>query len=290
MSLELRSPCKVNLLLNILGRRPDGFHELETLMHPVALFDDLAFQTAGSGIELTCSDSSLPVDASNLVHKAASHFLKAAGVSDGVRIHLTKNVPAAAGLGGGSGNAAITLEGLNQLFGQPLDLPTLLAIAAELGSDVPFFLKDGPALCTGRGEKIEPLDPFPALQGRALLLIRPDFGVSTAWAYRELGRYQDALNGSPGRASRLAQHLRGNDLSAAADSFFNSLEQPVFGKFPWLALLKEELISQGAAVALMSGSGSTTFAIVDSTSIAESLREHALKRYGSTCWSQVVEL
>src|SRR6185369_10159167 len=108
MSLEKNSPCKVNLLLNILGRRPDGFHELETVMHPVQLYDHLSFERGGHGVTLTCTDASLPVDSGNLVHRAATGFLEAAQINDGVRIHLEKRIPLAAGLGGGSGNAAAT--------------------------------------------------------------------------------------------------------------------------------------------------------------------------------------
>ena len=140
MSLEKSSPCKVNLLLNILGRRPDGFHELETVMHPVNLCDRLSFERAGRNVTLTCSDADLPVDSGNLVHRAATAFLEAAQISDGVRIHLEKKIPLAAGLGGGSGNAAATLLGLNELFGQLLPSEKLHELAALLGSDVSFFL------------------------------------------------------------------------------------------------------------------------------------------------------
>ena len=133
-TLEKDSPCKVNLLLNILGKRPDGFHELETVFHPVKLCDRLSFSVGGVGIQLTCSDPALPVDATNLVHRAASAFLAAAKIGNGVRVHLTKHIPMAAGLGGGSGNAATTLLGLNELFGLPLSSDQLHQLAATLGS------------------------------------------------------------------------------------------------------------------------------------------------------------
>src|SRR5579863_10225852 len=139
-SLEKSSPCKVNLLLNILGKRPDGFHELETVMYPIQLCDHLVFSRAGSGIQLTCTDSTLPVDSRNLVHRAATNFLHAIGTTEGLRIHLEKKIPHAAGLGGGSGNAATTLLGLNELFKNPLPPVKLHELAAALGSDIPFFL------------------------------------------------------------------------------------------------------------------------------------------------------
>src|SRR6266566_4718620 len=132
-SLEKDSPCKVNLLLNILGKRADGFHELETVFHPVNVCDHLRFARAGHGIQLTCDEPTLPTDGSNLVHRAAAKFLEAAKISAGVKIHLEKKLPLAAGLGGGSGNAAATLLGLNELFGQPLPPEKLHELAASLG-------------------------------------------------------------------------------------------------------------------------------------------------------------
>ena len=132
MTLEKPSPCKVNLLLNILGKRPDGFHELETVFHPVAVYDRLSFARVAQGIQLTCGDPNLPTDPRNLVYRAADLFLRAAKIKEGVRLHLEKRIPLAAGLGGGSGNAATTLLGLNELFGKPLAMDKLLLIAAFL--------------------------------------------------------------------------------------------------------------------------------------------------------------
>src|SRR5207244_7720706 len=133
-------------------------------------------------------------------------------------------IPLAAGLGGGSGNAATTLLGLNELFGHPLLPEQLAQIAAFLGSDIPFFLQTKPALATGRGEKIQPLDFFPLLKGAAFLLIHPGFGIATAWAYHELGRFPAALNGQPLRAQKLIGLLQTADLSSATFEFYNSLE------------------------------------------------------------------
>src|SRR5690348_14420857 len=137
MRLEKKSPCKVNLLLNILGRRADGFHELETIMQPVRFCDELAFQRGGSGIRLSCSDQSLPAGPANLIYSAADKFLITAGISEGISIRLEKKIPLAAGLGGGSGNAATTLLALNELFAQPLSKEKLGELAASIGSDVP---------------------------------------------------------------------------------------------------------------------------------------------------------
>lgn len=287
-SLEKDSPCKVNLLLNILGKRPDGFHELETVMYPIGFCDQLVFSRSGQDVQLTCSDPTLPVDSRNLVQRAAAAFLQATGLSEGIRIHLEKKIPQAAGLGGGSGNAATTLLGLNELFGQPLRLAELHTLAAALGSDIPFFLQTKPALATGRGENITSFDAFPALRGAVFLLIHPGFGISTAWAYQDLARFPAALNGQPGRAQKLIQLLQGHDLAAASREFYNSLEAPALEKYPLLALFQEFLRANGAIAALMSGSGSTTFALVSSQSAAEALAEKFKQKFGASNWIAVV--
>jgi len=286
-TLERKSPCKVNLLLNILGKRPDGFHELETVMLPLNLCDDLSVAVGNSGVELTCNDPRLPTDANNLVHRAATAFLEAAHLRAGVRIHLTKKVPLAAGLGGGSSNAANMLLALNELFDQPLSAEQLWQMAASLGSDVPFFLQIKPALATGRGELIQPLDSFPVFQGAAFLLIHPGFGIATAWAYQQLTRFPAAMNGRPGRAKSLIAHLQAGDLSSAAREFYNSLEAPALEKYPLLAIYQDFLRSQGAVATLMSGSGSTTSAIAPSESAARELEEKVKAKFGP-CWTSVV--
>ena len=290
MSLVRPSPAKVNLILNILGRRPDGFHELETVMHPVDLCDELRFARAGREVELTCNDPSLAVDGTNLVVRAAQAFRSAAGLGEGVRIHLEKRIPMAAGLGGGSGNAATTLLGLNELFGRPLPDTTLTELAAQLGSDVPFFLQPRPALATGRGERVTSLDWFPALQGVWALLIHPGFGIATPWAYQNLARFPAALNGTAGRAARLVERLQHATLAEAAAGFYNSLEAPALDKYPILALYQEFLREAGALATLMSGSGSTTFALAADQAGAEGLRDRFVGRFGPSSWTAVRRL
>jgi 4-diphosphocytidyl-2-C-methyl-D-erythritol kinase len=290
MTLEKPSPCKVNLLLNILGKRADGFHELETVMHPIDLCDVLVLERQGTGIRLTCSEPSLPTDARNLVYRAAAAFLEAAKSTEGLRLHLEKRIPLAAGLGGGSGNAATTLLGLNELFGGPLAAERLQSIAASLGSDVPFFLQRKPALATGRGERIQPVEWFPALRGVFCLLVHPGFGIATAWAYQQLAHFPAALNGQPGRGQKLLGLLQTAELKAAAPEFYNSLEAPALKKYPLLALFQEFLRAHGAAATLMSGSGSTTFALIEGKAAAETLAEKFKSKFGPTNWMSIVPL
>lgn len=288
MSLEKKSPCKVNLLLNILGKRPDGFHELETVMHPVNVFDELRFARGGNDVHLTCNNPILPTDSNNLVHRAATSFLRAAKITDGIRIHLEKNIPLAAGLGGGSGNAATTLLGLNELFGSLLSLDQLHQLAATLGSDVNFFLQNRPALATGRGEKIEPLDFFSVLRGKAFVLVHPGFGISTAWAYQQLAHFPAALNGRAGRAQKLISLLKAADVQAAGVEFYNSLEAPALKKFPVLALYQEFFREHGARATLMSGSGSTTFAIMENENAGHALADAFKAQFGQSVWLAIV--
>ena len=290
MHLEKRSPCKVNLLLNVLGKRSDGFHELETVLHPVNVFDQLAFVRGTSGIELSCSDPKLPTGGDNLIQRAASVFLQAAKIGEGVKIRLEKKIPLAAGLGGGSGNAATTLLALNELFNHPLSDEKLGELAGAIGSDVSFFLQDKPALATGRGETIQSLGFFPALRDKAFLLIHPGFGIFTPWAYQNLARFAEALNGKSGRAVELIAELQTNDWPAIGDCLYNSLEAPALNKFPVLELYQEFMLKNGALATLMSGSGSTTFAIVENVSVGESLVEKFKTEFGETCWTAVVAI
>ena len=290
MRLEKKSPCKVNLILNILGKRADGFHELETVMQPVNVCDEMTFERTGTGLQLSCSHPELPTDSKNLVHRAATTFLAAANIADGVKIHLQKNLPLAGGIGGGSANAAVTFSALNELFDSPLPLAKLHELAAALGSDVPFFLYDKPALATGRGERIQTLEIFPALKGKAFFLVHPGFGISTPWSYQNLARFPEALNGTAGRAEKLVAALQSNDWPAIADGIYNSLEAPAFDKFPVLQLYREFLDNNGARVALMSGSGSTTFAIAEDLAAAETLAEKFKSQFGDQGWTATVEI
>lgn len=274
----------------MLGRRADGFHEIETVLHPVPVYDELEFSRAQNGLQLTCSEPRLPVDEQNLVYRAAAAFVAESGIEEGIRIHLEKRIPMEAGLGGGSGNAATTLVGLNELFDHPIGPGQLRKLAASLGSDVVFFLENRPALARGRGEDVEWFDGFGVLRGCGLLLVHPGFGVSTPWAYRSLARFPKALEGEPGRGLRLIESLRTYDLPAAAAGFYNSLEAPVLEKYPLLRLFQEFLREEGAVVALMSGSGSSTFALSTGLGEAEQLRERLLARFGDQCWTAVVTL
>ncbi len=290
MRLSRSSPCKINLLLNILGRRPDGFHELETLFLPLPLSDTLEIQPTEGEIELVCDRPDIPVDDRNLVIQGANAFREASEISSGFRFRLEKRIPPAAGLGGGSGNAAIALRLMNELTGQQLADGQLFELAAQLGSDVPFFLHDGPAIAFGRGERLEPVESFTVLRGLVVLLVRPEFGVSTGWAYQRLADHPDALHGQPGRVQRMVEHLRAGDRASGLAECYNSLEAPVLRKYPILALYQEFLREQGALTALMSGSGSTTFAIFTTEEMARKALAGFVDRFGDRGWNAIMTI
>ncbi|MGW8223042.1 MAG: 4-(cytidine 5'-diphospho)-2-C-methyl-D-erythritol kinase, partial [Syntrophobacteria bacterium] len=177
------APAKINLGLRVLGERPDGYHNVLSLMVPVSLYDELRFELGSRGVELRCPNSDLPTDAQNLVYRAAQLVLNACQRVEGVRIELKKNIPVGAGLGGGSSDAATTLLAVNQLLGSPLAVPDLHPLAVKLGADVPFFLLGRWAMAEGIGDRLTPIDNVPTFW---TVLLHPHFQVSTRWAYENL--------------------------------------------------------------------------------------------------------
>jgi 4-diphosphocytidyl-2-C-methyl-D-erythritol kinase len=261
--------AKINLSLRILGKRADGFHEIDTLIAPIALADELAFREAPA-FAFSCSDASLPTDDSNLVVRAARLFAERTGCPANVHIHLEKKIPHGAGLGGGSSDAAAVLCALNDRANSALSLADLSSLAAELGSDVPFFLHHSAARCRGRGEVVEPC----ALDANyRLLLIKPPFPVPTPWAYQH---WLDSTELPD--VEYAPQRLAWGDL-------VNGLERPVFEKYLLLPALKSWLLQQPeVAGALMSGSGSTSFATVHGSASIDELERRARAQFGDELW------
>ena len=266
--MRISAPAKINLNLRIHGKRDDGFHEIETLMLPVDLADEMEIERVESGIHLTCDDPSLLCGPGNLVHDAATAFFRATGSVGGVRIHLTKRIPSGAGLGGGSSDAAATLLALNALFSAGMDASRLEALAASLGSDVPWFVQARPAVCRGRGEVIESVEPPPPAQ---FLLLKPPFGIPTPWAY---GAWS---GGGPWPTAVVAAHRHGGH------AIFNDFEEPVFRKYPLLGILKAWLAAApGVLASGMSGSGSTLFALLSNEAEPCALAEEVRSFGGET--------
>jgi len=246
----LRAYAKINLGLIVTGERPDGYHNIETIFHRVALFDEIFLRPAAE-IIVESSDAAAPGDETNLCYKAARLLKDHLGIDAGVRCTLRKSIPVGAGLGGGSADGAALLHSLPQLWGKEVDPVTLRAMALRLGSDVPYFLDSGSAFAQGRGEL---LDYFALDVPYTILLCSPSIHVSSAWAYRQItGRQR-----SDGDLRTIV--LRGmDDPRILRDSLMNDFEIPVFAAFPVVRALKDDMFRQGAVFAAMSGSGSSVF-------------------------------
>jgi len=276
--MTFHSPAKINLWLRILGKREDGFHEVHTRLCRLALGDTVAVEHLGAGtsVRLTCSEPAVPLDESNLAMKALRAFERRTGRTSSWRIHLEKKIPAGAGLGGGSGNAATVLKACNELTGSPLTLAELIELGGQIGSDVPCFQLDTPAADgAGRGEQVTPVD-FP--WQLPLVLIKPPFPIPTPWAYKRWADSQEI----PG--------VLYTPQICPWGEMVNDLERPVFEKHRLLPSLKMWLLEQAETrAALMSGSGSTMFAVAETAAQAATLAEKARERVGETAWIQTTQ-
>lgn len=264
------APAKVNLSLRVQNKvREDGFHNVDILMAPIDLYDQLDFHNSRT-TTLLCDTPGVPTDESNLVFKAIREFEKAYGRKAKQRITLTKRIPHGAGLGGGSSDAAITLQAVNEILGTNYDQAELSTMAAALGSDVPYFLTPTICRCTGRGEIVTPV---PELAGWSspIVLLKPAFAVSTPSAYKGLtcSRRLKGISYGPQKVDNI--------------TLVNELERPVFAKFPILAHMKHWLLEQpGTRAALMSGSGSTIFALTETPEQAKEIATRALQELDPT--------
>ncbi|OPY10956.1 MAG: 4-diphosphocytidyl-2-C-methyl-D-erythritol kinase [Syntrophus sp. PtaB.Bin001] len=251
--LKKLSPAKVNLYLRVLRKREDNYHDLATLMQKISLYDELEFSPSGRDITLRCPGTTLPENEGNIVFRAAKKILSLAGCSSGVNITIHKKIPLAAGLGGGSSNAAVTLLALNELFRLNFRAEDLMKIGATLGADVPFFLFHGPAWAFGIGDRLEAALDIPSFW---FVLVNPGFEVSTKTVYESLnlGLTKEIIHYS------IPRFRAREDLIAG---LYNDLENVTFKMHPSLQLIKDSLILNGATGALMSGSGPTVFGIFD---------------------------
>ena len=288
-SITLASSAKVNLYLHVLGKRPDGFHELLTLFERIDLKDTIEIdRIAGSFIEIFCADPRVPQDRTNLAVKAAEAFCQAAGISDGIRITIDKKIPVSGGLGGGSSNAAVVLQGLQQMYGNPLPEKRLEEIARTLGSDVPFFLHPEPfAVGTGRGDQIQRLDFQPNLWH---LLVAPGFPISTKEVYRAFAASRTSgagpstglgagLTASGADVTLLQAALKSDDFGRIRSLLFNALEPTVEALYPAIMDVKAAIQTDGGIPCpMVSGSGSTVMALCSSQKEAEKAAESIVRR------------
>jgi 4-diphosphocytidyl-2-C-methyl-D-erythritol kinase len=274
-TMQVLAPAKINLSLKILGRRDDGFHEIETLISPISLADKIDIEPQSRWIDFSCDDPTLPGGDENLVVRATKAFLEKTKITSGVGIKLQKQIPHGAGLGGGSSDAASVLVALNRLFEAKLSGEELAKLGSTIGSDVSFFLFGSAGVCKGRGEIVSPTK---LKKKFSILLLKPAFSVLSAWAY---SRWQDSKE-IPG-ISYQTQNFDGQD-------FVNDLERPVFEKFVFLAQLKAWLLKQTeVGAALMSGSGSTVFAVLRPNADVDPLTKRACEELDREIWTCACE-
>ncbi len=275
-ALVVRPTAKINLMLRVGARQPDGYHDVRTLMQSIGLSDTLTFTPRRGPFALQCRAPGVPVDASNLVWKAAEALWRSAGLPGGpkdVHVRLDKGIPSEAGLGGGSADAAAALVGLNAVWELRRPRQELMRLGASLGADVPFFMQCGTALGVGRGDEVYPMDDAARL---GIVVIKPSFGVSTAEAYRWLD--EDRRAGQPATSSRAPRELEigwptGPVLLA------NDLEAPVARRHAGIGEMIDACLREGALAAAMSGSGSAVFGVFQ-----ESAASRAARRLGRPDW------
>ena len=262
-TFTLPSFAKINWFLRVLGKRADNFHELCTVFQTISLHDKITF-SEGDEIVLTCDDANIPTGENNLIVKAALELKRKYKIKSGAKIHLEKNIPAPGGLGGGSSNAAVALFGLIKLWKLKVDFEEISAIAAELGSDVPFFLHGGTALGTGRGTEISPLDD---VSEKHLLIVTPNVNVSTAEAFARLD-VSDLTNNSSKSILQICRY-EAKTLDLRQSRLENDFEKSVFGIESEVERVKSKLLELNAESALLSGSGASVYALFDSEKILQ---------------------
>lgn len=276
-SIELLSPAKVNLRLEVLRRRGDGYHEVRTILQRISLYDRLRISLKGKeGISVTTDSPRLPVDEGNLAYRAASVLLEEVEARVGIELHIQKEIPISSGLGGGSSNAASTLMGLNRILKLNFSKGRLMEIGARIGADIPFFILEKTAMATGIGEKLAPLEIRPSIW---LVLVNPGREVSTRWAYEGLNF----------KLTKRPIHIKlppfFNDIGQVARILHNDLESVTVAAFPEIDGIKAELLSYGAVGSLMTGSGPTVFGLFAHNREAESAYWTLNAKYGERRWT-----
>ncbi len=282
-TLRLRAHAKINLYLNVVGRRADGYHQLETVFHSIGLHDDVIIRKqASSGITVHCDHPGVPCNSRNLAYRAVQSLSDAVGGIGGIAIEIHKSIPVAAGLAGGSANAAAVLQGLNELFGLGMPQDALMCLGVQLGADVPFCLHGGAAWGSGVGDILTPL---PALANTPILLLNPGITISTAEVFKSLKLHHDTKNSNFFLTKQqkegiiIKTYLEKGESGRIGARLYNRLEVPVFSKYPEIATLKNELSAQvGCSGALMSGSGGTVFGLMSDMGAAQQRESYFKKR------------
>lgn len=255
--IKKKAYAKINLGLDVIGTLPNGYHEVRMIMQTVGIYDELTFEEIDMGIEISTNAGELPLNEDNLIYKACKLLMDKYGIDKGVRIHLEKNIPIAAGMAGGSTDAATTLKGVAELFNLDVSEEELKEIGVKIGADVPYCVMGGTALAEGIGEKLTALKPAPKC---FLLVEKPDINVSTKYVYEHLDAKSDYEH--PDIDGMLAA-IEGDDLDGVVCRLKNVLEAVTVEAYPIIDEIKNDMLEAGAMGSLMSGSGPTVFGIFD---------------------------
>lgn len=255
MKLQLDSHAKINLSLDVVRKRDDGYHEIKSIMQQIDLRDFLSISENKNGVIITCDNDQVPVDESNLVYKAWEELSKLLNTNIGIRVDIKKRIPVAAGLAGGSTNCATTLKALNKLWNLGLSERELTNIGIKIGADVPYCLMGGTALAEGIGEKLTKLSSF---KDKAVLVANPGIQISTAYAYSKLELGKRNYN-----IKELLECMGNDDIQCLSKKMYNVMEDSIIPEHPQIGKIKEMMISNGALGALMSGSGASVFGLYE---------------------------
>lgn len=261
--ISLKAHAKINLSLDVLGKREDGYHTLKMIMQAIQLHDTITVHEIPTGVEIMCEAPYVPNNSSNIAYKAAEAMLQKYGLRAGVRVEVSKRIPVAAGLAGGSTDAAAVLKGINTLFGLGIDPAELMQLGKTIGADVPYCIMGGTALAEGIGEELTPLA---APVNIPVVLVKPRIGVSTVWVYKN---YKSEKVKERPDSQILVSALKSGDTRTMAANMKNVLESVTQEKYPVIATIKSELIRLGALGSMMSGSGPTVFGVFEDEEKAE---------------------
>ena len=274
--------AKVNITLDVVGKREDGYHLLKMIMQNIDIYDVITIEKIESGIEITCNKPYVPTDERNLAYKAAKLFKDTFNITSGVSINIKKNIPVAAGLAGGSTDCAAVLKIMNKLFQVNADNEKLMELGVKLGADVPYCINGGTALCEGIGEILTPLKPF---KNHIIVLVKPPFGVSTKDVYKnfDLGRVKNHPE-----TDKVITYMNEDNLYEVAKNMKNLLENVTLKKHKVISSIKSEMESLGAIKAMMSGSGPTVFAFFDDMMKAQRCCDEMKKKYNDTFITRTV--
>lgn len=279
--MKLKAYGKINLFLDVIGKRADGYHNLKMIMQTIDLWDEVDIDKTDEGIELTCDNVNLPTDKRNIAYKAAELFINTYNINSGVKIKIKKNIPIEAGLAGGSTDGAAVIKILNVIFNKNLSEEEMINLGKKIGADVPFCIVGGTAKCEGIGEIIKPLKP---LRNCILVLIKPNFGVSTKEVFNKI----DNKNYVHPQIDKILKGIDEGNLIQIGSNLNNVLEKVTIGQNPVIGDIKKMIKANGSLGTLMSGSGPTVYGIFDDLHKAENCYKEAIKKYNQVFLTKTI--